>query len=68
GAIASWDLGLSTRTVTATIAQEMAEVVHGSPHYVVLFSLGAILLLFTLATNIAAQRIVEHFRKKRGGS
>ncbi|MGZ3452089.1 MAG: phosphate ABC transporter permease subunit PstC [Polyangiales bacterium] len=67
-AIASWDLGLSTRTVTATIAQEMAEVVHGSPHYVVLFSLGAILLLFTLATNIAAQRIVEHFRKKRGGS
>jgi phosphate transport system permease protein len=67
-AIAKWDLGLSTRTVTATIAQEMAEVVHGSPHYVVLFSLGAILLVFTLITNIAAQRIVEHFRKKRGGS
>jgi phosphate transport system permease protein len=67
-AISSWALGLSTRTVTATIAQEMAEVVHGSPHYVVLFGLGGVLLVFTLITNIAAQRIVEHFRKKRGGS
>ncbi len=67
-AIAKWSLGLSTRTVTATIAQEMAEVVHGSPHYVILFVLGAILLLFTFVTNLIAYRIVQHFRKKRGGT
>jgi phosphate transport system permease protein len=61
-------LGHSTRTITATIAQEMGETVHGSPHYVVLFVLGATLLAFTFVTNLGAQRIVEHFRKKRGGT
>lgn len=67
-AIDTFRLGLSTRTVTATIAAEMAEVVHGSPHYVVLFVLGAVLLTFTFVTNLAAQRIVEQFRRKRGGT
>ncbi|MBI2390579.1 MAG: phosphate ABC transporter permease subunit PstC [Deltaproteobacteria bacterium] len=67
-ALVSWSLGVSTRTITATIAQEMAEVVHGSPHYVVLFALGAVLLLFAFATNVLAMRIVESFRRKRGGS
>jgi len=67
-AIAKWTLGLSTRSITATIAQEMAEVVHGSPHYVVLFVLGAVLLVFTFITNLIAQRIVERFRRKRGGN
>lgn len=67
-ALLNWSLGTSTRTITATIAQEMAEVVHGSPHYVVLFVLGATLLLFAFATNLVAQRIVERFRRKRGGT
>ncbi len=67
-ALVNWSPGTSTRTITATIAQEMAEVVHGSPHYVVLFSLGATLLLFTFVTNVVAQRIVERFRRKRGGT
>jgi phosphate transport system permease protein len=67
-ALADWSLGHSTRTVTATIAQEMGEAVHGSPHYVVLFGLGATLLAFTFVTNLVAQRIVEHFRKQRGGT
>jgi phosphate transport system permease protein len=67
-ALISWAAGISTRTITATIAQEMAEVVHGSAHYVVLFVLGATLLVFAFATNLVAQRIVEHFRKKRGGT
>jgi len=67
-ALVSWAAGISTRTITATIAQEMAEVVHGSPHYVVLFVLGATLLLFAFATNLMAQRIVQHFRRKRGGT
>jgi len=67
-ALSNWSLGTSTRTITATIAQEMAEVVHGSPHYVVLFGLGATLLMFAFVTNVVAQRIVESFRRKRGGS
>lgn len=67
-ALLNWSLGTSTRTITATIAQEMAEVVHGSPHYVVLFVLGATLLSFAFATNLMAQRIVERFRRKRGGT
>ncbi len=67
-ALVNWSLGTSTRTITATIAQEMAEVVHGSPHYVVLFVLGATLLLFAFATNLVAQRIVDRFRRKRGGT
>lgn len=67
-ALVNWSLGKSARTITATIAQEMAEVVHGSPHYVVLFVLGATLLLFAFATNLMAHRIVEHFRRKRGGT
>lgn len=67
-ALVNWSAGTSTRTITATIAQEMAEVVHGSPHYVVLFGLGATLLLVAFVTNVIAQRIVESFRRKRGGS
>lgn len=67
-ALSDWTLGHSTRTITATIAQEMAEVVHGSPHYVVLFTLGMTLMLFALVTNVIAQRIVERFRRKRGGT
>jgi len=67
-ALSEWTFGRSTRTITATIAQEMAEVVNHSPHYVVLFYLGAVLLVFTLITNVGAQRIVEHFRRKRGGT
>ncbi|GAC1536975.1 MAG: hypothetical protein NVS3B10_01180 [Polyangiales bacterium] len=66
--LSEWTFGHSTRTITATIAQEMAEVVHGSPHYVVLFTLGATLMVFALITNIIAQRIVEKFRRARGGS
>jgi len=61
-------LGRSTRTVTATIAQELGEVVVGSPHYHVLFALGALLFLSTLAVNLAGERIVRHMRGTRRAS
>ena len=61
----SW--GTSTRTVTATIAQELGEVVVGSPHYHVLFFLGALLFLCTLGVNLTGERIVHGMRKKLGG-
>jgi phosphate transport system permease protein len=58
----------STRTVTATIAQELGEVVVGSPHYHVLFMLGALLFLSTLGVNLMGERIVFGMRKRLGGS
>jgi phosphate transport system permease protein len=41
------------RTMTATIASEMGEVANGSTHYQVLFFIGIVLFLFSLAINIA---------------
>jgi phosphate transport system permease protein len=61
-------LGHSTRTVTATIAQELGEVVVGSPHYHLLFALGALLFLSTLVVNLAGERIVHGMRRRLGGA
>lgn len=60
--------GRSTRTITATIAQELGEVVVGSPHYHVLFALGAMLFLSTLLVNLGAERIVSHMRRRLGSA
>jgi phosphate transport system permease protein len=61
-------LGHSTRTITATIAQELGEVVVGSPHYHVLFALGAILFISTFGINLAGEQIVHRLRRKLGGA
>lgn len=45
------------RPLTSTIAAEMGETPVGSPHYHALFFAGLILLVFTLALNMAASRI-----------
>jgi phosphate transport system permease protein len=64
--LVSGSLGLSTRTITATIAQELGEVVVGSAHYRVLFSLGAILFASTFVLNSAGERVIHGLRKKLG--
>lgn len=51
------------RTMTATIAAEMGEVANGSVHYHVLFFIGMVLFLISLAVNIAASSVV--FRSKK---
>jgi phosphate transport system permease protein len=51
------------RTMTATIAAEMGEVASGSVHYHVLFFIGLVLFLISLAVNIAASSVV--FRSKK---
>jgi phosphate transport system permease protein len=66
-ALLGFGWGTSTRTVTATIAQELGEVVVGSPHYHVLFFLGALLFLCTLGVNLTGERIVHGMRRKLGG-
>jgi len=65
-AILDPSLGHSTRTITATIAQELGEVVVGSAHYHVLFALGAILFLVTFVINFAGERIVHRMRRNLG--
>ncbi len=46
------------RTMTATIAAEMGEVANGSVHYHVLFAIGIVLFLISLAVNITASAVV----------
>jgi len=65
-ALLDWTWGRSTRTVTATIAQELGEVVVGSAHYHVLFALGALLFISTLAVNLLGERIVARMRRNLG--
>ena len=57
------NLFTSVRTMTATIAAEMGEVANGSVHYHVLFLIGIVLFIFTLAVNLAAATVI--FRKKK---
>jgi phosphate transport system permease protein len=52
------------RTMTATIAAEMGEVATGSIHYHILFFIGIVLFLFSLAINITASAVVFRQRKK----
>jgi phosphate transport system permease protein len=59
-------LGRSTRTITATIAQELGEVVIGSAHYDVLFALGAMLFVATFVVNFVGERIVFGMRRRLG--
>jgi phosphate transport system permease protein len=59
-------LGRSARTITATIAQELGEVVVGSPHYHVLFALGALLFLGTFAVNFVGEQVVHRMRRRLG--
>jgi phosphate transport system permease protein len=60
------NIGLSTRTVTATIAQELGEVVIGSAHYHVLFALGALLFLMTFGINLVGEGVIHRMRRKLG--
>ncbi len=52
------------RTLTATIAAELGETSHGSPHYQVLFLIGVVLFSITAVVNLAADFIVKGIKKK----
>jgi len=56
----------STRTMAATIGQEMAEVVFGDTHYTVLFLIGVVLFLITFVLNIASHLFVQRIGRKLG--
>jgi phosphate transport system permease protein len=66
-AIASFDLFDSTRTLSATIAAELAEVVFGGPHYTVLFFIGMLLFGFTFLVNLAGGLAIERMKARLRG-
>ena len=51
------------RTLTATIAAEMGEVVNGSTHYYVLFAVGLVLFGISFITNTIADYFINKSRK-----
>src|SRR5436190_14531408 len=51
------------RTMTATIAAEMGETVHGSEHYRTLFILGIVLFVITCGINVASDLIIKGVKK-----
>jgi phosphate transport system permease protein len=52
------------RTLTATIAAELGETVAGGTHYRMLFVLGSVLMVMSLAVNLAAESIVHGIRRR----
>ncbi len=64
--LAIWPSSLfaPARTMTATIAAEMGEVANTSTHYHVLFFIGMVLFIISLAVNIAASSVVFQSKKR----
>jgi phosphate transport system permease protein len=67
-AIASWNFTDSVRSMSATIAAEMGEVVVGSPHYSLLFFIGVELFLFTFILNMVASTWTRKVLKRLTGA
>ena len=63
-AITSWNPADSVRTLSATIAAELGEVVFGSAHYAVLFYLGLLLFAFTSLLNVVGGRVIDAQKAK----
>jgi len=66
-ALTSWNPADSVRTLSATIASELGEVVFGSAHYAVLFYLGLLLFIFTTLLNILGGRVIDAQKAKVKG-
>jgi phosphate transport system permease protein len=67
-AITSWNFSDSVRSMSATIAAEMGEVVVGSPHYSLLFFIGVELFLFTFVLNMVASTWTRKVLKRLTGA
>jgi len=67
-ATTTWSFGDSIRTLPATIAAEMGEVVVGGGHYAVLFFLGIELFLFTFILNSLAAVVVRRLVRRMSGA
>ena len=66
-ALLGLDLFSGARTMSATIAAELGEVVFGSDHYSVLFFIGVVLFISTSGLNWIGDRINSGLRRKLFG-
>ena len=66
-AVTSLKLTDSVRTISATIAAELGEVVFHSPHYYVLFFLGAMLFVLTFLLNMMGEYFLARLKRKLMG-
>lgn len=66
-AIISGSFSESIRTLSATIAAELAEVVFGSPHYNVLFFIGTLLFILTFIINLGGELILVRLKERLQG-
>jgi phosphate transport system permease protein len=67
GSVVSWSIFDSARSITTTIAAEMAEAVDGGPHYRILFMLGALLFAATFISNMIGEVVIHRFKNKLEG-
>lgn len=63
----TFDILQSTRTMTATIAAELGEVVFGSAHYHTLFFIGLLLFGITYAINLASYYLFQNLMARMYG-
>ena len=56
----------SVRTLAATIAAELAEVVYQGAHYTVLFYLGTLLFITTFVINLLGDTAIQRMKRKMG--
>jgi len=67
-AIVSGSFADSARTIAATIAAELAEVVFGGSHYTVLFFLGTLLFLVTFGINTVGDWAIRRMKRRLGST
>jgi phosphate transport system permease protein len=67
-AMMTLDPAVPVRTLAATIAAELGEVVFGSGHYRILFFIGTLLFLITSVLNWAGDRFNRRLRSRLFGS
>jgi phosphate transport system permease protein len=65
-AIISGNPAESVRTLSATIAAELAEVVFGGPHYTVLFALAVLLFVVTFGINSVGDFAIARMKRRMG--
>jgi phosphate transport system permease protein len=66
-AIISGSFVESVRTLSATIAAELAEVVFGSAHYNVLFLIGTLLFVLTFIINLGGEMALNRLKERFQG-
>lgn len=67
-AITSFDLADPLRTLSATIAAELGEVVFGSAHYSALFFMGTLLFVITFVSNSIGDWVIRRMKRRMLGA